>query len=177
MNDIKSCRIKFGNAFSLFISLFWCNFIQWTKVNLELIYCYDDDFIQYHMSPFVGFLVFKVTKLSALSFLPIYCVIPLCLPSLYRGKVGLWFLFLLYQCWCCSCRPFVLTLCLMRWSPDTRSLTHCIKNLWAHNLNLLNMWVALTWNILMRSGHNFAHAMTAQLSWHVQNYDVIVSLE
>ena len=28
----------------------------------------------------------------------------------------------------------------------------------------------------MRSGHNFAHAMTAELSWHVQNCDLIQSL-
>ena len=28
-----------------------------------------------------------------------------------------------------------------------------------------------------RSLHNFAHAMTAQLSWHVQNFVVIVSLK
>ena len=25
------------------------------------------------------------------------------------------------------------------------------------------------------SGHNFAHAMTAELLWHVQNYDLILS--
>ena len=28
-----------------------------------------------------------------------------------------------------------------------------------------------------RSGHTFAHAMTAELSWHVQNYDLIRLLE
>ena len=27
------------------------------------------------------------------------------------------------------------------------------------------------------SGHNFAHVTTAQLSWHVPNYDLILSLE
>ena len=27
----------------------------------------------------------------------------------------------------------------------------------------------------MQLSHNFAHVMTAELSWHVQNYDLIVS--
>ena len=39
------------------------------------------------------------------------------------------------------------------------------------------MLVVLAWKILNGSGHNFAHAMTAVLSWHVQNYDLIVSPE
>ena len=30
---------------------------------------------------------------------------------------------------------------------------------------------------MIQSSHNFAHAMTAQLSWHVQDYDLIGSLE
>ena len=30
--------------------------------------------------------------------------------------------------------------------------------------------------VVMRSGHNFAHAMTALLSWLVQNYDLIALL-
>ena len=32
------------------------------------------------------------------------------------------------------------------------------------------------WKVMVRSGHNLAHAMTAQLSWHVQNYELIWSL-
>ena len=31
--------------------------------------------------------------------------------------------------------------------------------------------------ILIQSDHNFAHATTAELSWHVQNYDLIGSLQ
>ena len=42
---------------------------------------------------------------------------------------------------------------------------------------LVNIHVDLTWKITIRSGHNFAHVMTAQLSWHVQNYDLIGSSE
>ena len=54
--------------------------------------------------------------------------------------------------------------------------THFINNLWAYywNLpkkNLNKISIPMIW-----SGHNFAHAMTAQLSWHVQNYDLIGSL-
>ena len=29
------------------------------------------------------------------------------------------------------------------------------------------------WKIMIKSGHNFAHATTAEPSWHVQNYDLI----
>ena len=48
---------------------------------------------------------------------------------------------------------------------------------WAHNANIVNSSVAVTWKIMIQSGHNFAHDTTAQLSWHVQNYDLIRSLE
>ena len=37
--------------------------------------------------------------------------------------------------------------------------------------------VAFAWKIIIRSGHNFAHATTAELLWHVQNCDRIVYLE
>ena len=30
--------------------------------------------------------------------------------------------------------------------------------------------------LMIKSGHNFAHAMTAELSWHVQNSDLIIQL-
>ena len=30
---------------------------------------------------------------------------------------------------------------------------------------------------MIQSGHNFAHAMTTELSWHVQNCDLTGSLE
>ena len=38
-------------------------------------------------------------------------------------------------------------------------------------------YFVLRWKIIMISGYNFAHATTAQLSWHVQNCDLIKSLE
>ena len=49
------------------------------------------------------------------------------------------------------------------------------QRFWAHNPNLAKIYVALTWKIMIRSGHNFAHAMTAERSWHVQNFYLIVS--
>ena len=49
--------------------------------------------------------------------------------------------------------------------------------LWAHNPKLVKIHVAVTWKQLMISGHNFAHAMTAELSWHVQICDLIGLLE
>ena len=39
------------------------------------------------------------------------------------------------------------------------------------------MYDVVIWKIVIRSCHNFAHAMTAELSWHVQNYDMIGMLE
>ena len=51
--------------------------------------------------------------------------------------------------------------------------THFTKGLWAHNSNLVKILVALILILMILSGHNFAHAMAAELSWHVQNYDLI----
>ena len=45
------------------------------------------------------------------------------------------------------------------------------------NLILLKIYIAGMRNIMIQSGHNFAHAMTAELSWHVQNYYLIKSVE
>ena len=36
---------------------------------------------------------------------------------------------------------------------------------------------AHAWIMIIRSGHNFAHVMTAKLSWHVQSYDMIELLK
>ena len=55
--------------------------------------------------------------------------------------------------------------------------THLPEHSRFYNPNLANMFVALTWQIMIQAGHNFAHAMTAELSWHVQNFDLIGSLE
>ena len=37
--------------------------------------------------------------------------------------------------------------------------------------------VVRTLKVIFSSGHNFAHAMTSKLLWHVQNHDLIWSLE
>ena len=50
--------------------------------------------------------------------------------------------------------------------------THFTKSLWAHNPNLEKIWNALTWKIIIKSGHKFAHVTTAMLSWHVQIFDL-----
>ena len=55
------------------------------------------------------------------------------------------------------------------WCPGTTFT----KSLWAHNSNLAEIYVALMWIIMIISGQNFAHAMTAELSWHVQICDVV----
>ena len=55
--------------------------------------------------------------------------------------------------------------------------THLTKTLQAHYpyLNIIN--VVFISKMMIQSGYNFAHATTAQLSWHVQNRDLIGSLE
>ena len=56
-------------------------------------------------------------------------------------------------------------------------ITDCVtQDLWAHNWNLAKNFVIIILIIMLQSSHNFAHAMTAQLSWHVQNCDMIGSL-
>ena len=54
---------------------------------------------------------------------------------------------------------------------------HCTKGLWAHNANIVKIHIAFTWKIKTQSGHNFAHVITVQLSWHVQTCDLVGSLE
>ena len=39
----------------------------------------------------------------------------------------------------------------------------------------MKIYVAFAWKMIIQSGHNFAHATTAELSWHVQNCDMIGS--
>ena len=54
-----------------------------------------------------------------------------------------------------------------KWS--TWSWIHATKGLQAYktHTSILKIYVVLTWKIMNRSGHNFAHVTTAQLSWHV----------
>ena len=54
---------------------------------------------------------------------------------------------------------------------------HFTNGLWAHNPSLVKMHVAFPWNLMTWPGHNFAHTMTALLSWHVQICDLIESSE
>ena len=49
-------------------------------------------------------------------------------------------------------------------------------NLWAPNWYLAHIVFDLVVVLMTKSGHNFAHVTTAQLSWHVQNCDLIWSL-
>ena len=52
---------------------------------------------------------------------------------------------------------------------------HLTKVSWDHNCNLVKILFAQILILVIQSCHNFAHAMTAQLLWHVQNYDMIGS--
>ena len=51
--------------------------------------------------------------------------------------------------------------------------THFTNSWWAHNPNLVKLLFVFTWKIMVQSGQKFAHATTAELSWHVQISDLI----
>ena len=55
-------------------------------------------------------------------------------------------------------------------------LRHVIDSLRALDLNLMKIFFLIIIILMIQSVHKFAHAMTAELSWHVQNYDQITSL-
>ena len=59
------------------------------------------------------------------------------------------------------------------WPPGT----HLTNTLWAYHPNFVIIHIAFTWKIILWSHHNFTHVTTAQLSWHVQNCDLIGWLE
>ena len=50
---------------------------------------------------------------------------------------------------------------------------HFTNGLSTHNPNLRHSYFS-TWKIMIRAGHNFAHATTAELSWHVQKSDLVI---
>ena len=58
-----------------------------------------------------------------------------------------------------------------------RPRDHFTNHLWVHNTNLVKIYEALVWLIMIQSVDNFAHVTTAELSWYVQNCDLIGSLE
>ena len=53
--------------------------------------------------------------------------------------------------------------------------THFSNGLWVHDWNL-KFQFPLIFILMIQSSHNFAHVMTAELSWHVQNCALIWSL-
>ena len=46
-----------------------------------------------------------------------------------------------------------------------------------HNMYLLKIQVDLMRKLIIKGGHNFVHVTAAELSWHVQIWDLIVSTE
>ena len=61
-------------------------------------------------------------------------------------------------------------------SPHHEGWTYFAKGLQALNRNLVKIFFALICMLTIQSGHKFARATTAQLSWHVQNCGLIWSL-
>ena len=55
---------------------------------------------------------------------------------------------------------------------DFRS-KHLTKGLWTYDWNLAKIIFAVIFLLTIQSGHKFAHVTTAQLSWHVQNCELI----
>ena len=75
----------------------------------------------------------------------------------------------------CICKPILLpsSKVCAAWS---RGTFH--NGLWDPNWNLKfsKIRFAVTFILMMQSGHNFAHVTTAELPWPVQNYDPIAWL-
>ena len=61
----------------------------------------------------------------------------------------------------------------MNYTPWLISVDHFTKGFWAHNWIIVKIRFALSLILMIQSGHNFAHVMTALLSWHVQNCDLM----
>ena len=51
------------------------------------------------------------------------------------------------------------------------------SGLWDNDTNFVKINIDATWTQVMSSYHNFAQATTAELSWFVQIWDTIMSLE
>ena len=51
--------------------------------------------------------------------------------------------------------------------------TYLTEGLWAHNWNLTKITVSIILILMIKSGHRFAHVMTALLSWHMQSCDLV----
>ena len=79
--------------------------------------------------------------------------------------------------WICHLVQGARVLHLSSWrAPSVRTTCsgfHFTKGLWAHNPNFVKLNVAITYTIINKSGHNFAHVTTAWLSWQAQIYDLI----
>ena len=110
-------------------------------------------------------------KMAALWFWTMFnCNPPIahCHPLLWGGgilvdhwsTISSFFLFIVGNC---TSALFVVE--MSWWGP--------ILHWWAYNPNHVEMCVAFTENIMIRSGYYFVHVMIAQLSWHVQNSDLI----
>ena len=52
--------------------------------------------------------------------------------------------------------------------------THFTKALWAYNWNLVKIIFPVILILEIQSCNSFAHVKTAELSWHVQNWDIIL---
>ena len=51
--------------------------------------------------------------------------------------------------------------------------TYFTNGLWAYTWKIIKNILVQILILMIQLGHSLAHAMTAQLSWHVQNYDLI----
>ena len=94
----------------------------------------------------------------------------------FQLNASKWLFCLSYSQWekhQCNIKP-----CPQRWKCAFLKLVigrmqhenHVTMGLETLNPNLVKMLLFVTRNVMTRPGHNFAHVMTAQLSWHVQNH-------
>ena len=74
-----------------------------------------------------------------------------------------------------SCCIIVIGNLIEHWNKygTPMSETPLTKSFWSHNRTFAKFRVVLMWQIIFRSGYNFAHDATAELSRHVQNCGMI----
>ena len=104
-------------------------------------------------------------------------------PSISMYHIYIWWL-IMYVDWLAGeweVRNSIWFIASWWWNPmrNLSKFLGCISQhgLWAHNTNLIDICLYSYIKIIIQTGHKFAHATTAELLWHVQNCNLIGSLE
>ena len=102
------------------------------------------------------------------------CDIRQCKRHGHRSVVSMWAVGICESqtTWLCS-QPALIYRSLETWLMWTlRAMTNVTNDFYTNNWNLMKILFVLVLILAVQSSHKFAHAMTAELSWHVQNCDL-----